>query len=381
MDDGAAYASSPSPTRAAREPFRADGVEEHFLDGRASTTTSMVEALSRSLSVVVLANVATVAEHGDRPEVYALRTRAIVVSTAEFAEREKLRASGLLDEMMAGDQHDPDRVRMPIAETCSAEDQAICDRLLVRAVARLRALGCAPEDAALLSAWLGPCLETPSLVAPAAAAWSPGEPALNLYRPGGAFGSHQDEQALTVLVPLTDRNGDFEGGGTAFFGLADDGASLAAEPSFVLAPTMGSAVLWGGQVHHAAVSVAAGLRIVFVGSFSPAAATDDGGAPPAAPMETDDGDGDEAAAAEAKEETDEAAAAALVGQTVRVVGLAGRPELNGRVGVVRRFVAARGRLAVEVEGEATLALRAENVEVAPPPANDGDEEEFPPDVD
>ena len=66
MDDGAAYASSPSPTRAAREPFRADGVEEHFLDGRASTTTSMVEALSRSLSVVVLANVATVAEHGDR---------------------------------------------------------------------------------------------------------------------------------------------------------------------------------------------------------------------------------------------------------------------------------------------------------------------------
>ena len=138
MDDGAAYASSPSPTRAAREPFRADGVEEHFLDGRASTTTSMVEALSRSLSVVVLANVATVAEHGDRPEVYALRTRAIVVSTAEFAEREKLRASGLLDEMMAGDQHDPDRVRMPIAETCSAEDQAICDRLLVRAVARLR---------------------------------------------------------------------------------------------------------------------------------------------------------------------------------------------------------------------------------------------------
>ena len=367
MDDGAAYASSPSPTRAAREPFRADGVEEHFLDGRASTTTSMVEALSRSLSVVVLANVATVAEHGDRPEVYALRTRAIVVSTAEFAEREKLRASGLLDEMMAGDQHDPDRVRMPIAETCSAEDQAICDRLLVRAVARLRALGGAPEDAALLSAWLGPCLPAPSLVAPAAAAWSPGEPALNLYRPGGAFGSHQDEQALTVLVPLTDRNGDFEGSGTAFFGLADDGASLAAEPSFVLAPTMGSAVLWGGQVHHAAVSVAAGLRIVFVGSFSPAAATDDG-------------DDEAAAAADVKEETDEAAAA-LVGQTVRVVGLAGRPELNGRVGIVRRFVAPRGRLAVEVAGEATLALRAENVEVAPPPANDGDEEEFPPDVD
>ena len=97
-------------------------------------------------------------------------------------------------------------------------------------------------------------------------------------------------------------------------------------------------------------------------------------------METDDGDDEAAAAADVKEETDEAAAA-LVGQTVRVVGLAGRPELNGRVGVVRRFVAARGRLAVEVEGEATLALRAENVEVAPPPANDGDEEEFPPDVD
>ena len=78
-----------------------------------------------------------------------------------------------------------------------------------------------------------------------------------------------------MLVPLTDRNGDFEGGGTAFFGLADDGASLAAEPSFVLAPTMGSAVLWGGQVHHAAVSVAPACGSS-TWAASSAAATDDG---------------------------------------------------------------------------------------------------------
>ena len=102
-----------------REPFKSGGVEEHFLDGRAAASASVIDALARSLSVVVIERVAEVTEWGDRPEVYALRTSAIVRSTAEFAEREKLRASGLLDEMMAGDQHDPDRVRMPVAESCS----------------------------------------------------------------------------------------------------------------------------------------------------------------------------------------------------------------------------------------------------------------------
>ena len=46
----------------------------------------------------------------------------------------------------------------------------------------------------------------------------------------------------------------------------------------------------------------------------------------------------------------------LWGRRVRIFGLKGRPELNGRCGVAGRFVAAKGRYAVTVEGEAEAVL-------------------------
>ena len=46
----------------------------------------------------------------------------------------------------------------------------------------------------------------------------------------------------------------------------------------------------------------------------------------------------------------------LLGCRVCIAGLKGRPELNGRCGVARRFDAAKGRYEVAVEGEAEAVL-------------------------
>jgi hypothetical protein len=46
----------------------------------------------------------------------------------------------------------------------------------------------------------------------------------------------------------------------------------------------------------------------------------------------------------------------LSGHRVRIAGLKGRPELNGRCGVAGRFDAAKGRYEVAVEGEAEAVL-------------------------
>ena len=50
---------------------------------------------------------------------------------------------------------------------------------------------------------LGDCLAAPSVLSNPTLAWSPGEPAVNVYSKGGEFKPHEDEQTLTVLMPLT----------------------------------------------------------------------------------------------------------------------------------------------------------------------------------
>lgn len=61
--------------------------------------------------------------------------------------------------------------------------------------------------------------------------------------------------------------------GTAFWSVADAGVGRckvdATPPTHVIAPSAGSALLFGGQVTHAAQPVVTGERIVFVASFSP----------------------------------------------------------------------------------------------------------------
>ena len=56
------------------------------------------------------------------------------------------------------------------------------------------------------------------------------------------------------------------------------------------------------------------------------------------------------------------AAAPLVGRRVRVEGLTGRPELNGRCGEATAYDAARGRYCVDIEGEPSpVLLRPDNL--------------------
>jgi hypothetical protein len=89
---------------------------------------------------------------------------------------------------------------------------------------------------------------------------------------GGEFYAHQDHQALTVLVPLSEPH-SFEGGGTGFWAAAPDAASREAAdrhapPTLVLKPPAGDALLFAGSVTHAGMPVRAGERVVLVASFS-----------------------------------------------------------------------------------------------------------------
>ena len=99
--------------------------------------------------------------------------------------------------------------------------------------------------------------------------YSSREPAINIYTSGGEFLAHKDAQALTVLLPLSCPDRDFEGGGTAFWS-QDSRGHRVEEPTIVLIPPAGTAVLFGGCVTHAGVPVETGTRVVFVASFSSA---------------------------------------------------------------------------------------------------------------
>ena len=107
--------------------------------------------------------------------------------------------------------------------------------------------------------------------------WSEGEPAINVYASDGRFSPHTDHLALTVLIPLTSPMTDFTGGGTGFWSrdkvLSDKALSdlmdqysagkesipegaptdvlktwLGREPTAVLKPPRGSALIFGGDV-------------------------------------------------------------------------------------------------------------------------------------
>lgn len=102
-----------------------------------------------------------------------------------------------------------------------------------------------------------------SLFENGALVWANREPSVNVYAAGGDFSAHQDEHAITVLIPLTPPEA-CTGGGTGFWG-----SRHGTEPPVkVLKPKVGSALIFGGQVIHAGVAVLSGERAVFVASFS-----------------------------------------------------------------------------------------------------------------
>jgi hypothetical protein len=120
------------------------------------------------------------------------------------------------------------------------------------------------------------------------------EPMVNVYQEGGYFKRHTDMMQLTILVVLQEAT---DGGGTAFYaGAATTGDEPEQEeeetdyndgnenygggggssttsrseqhaPIRVERPTVGTALIWSGQLLHAALPVTKGVRVVYVGSF------------------------------------------------------------------------------------------------------------------
>ena len=166
----------------------------------------------------------------------------------------------------------PGRVRMPIAGL-GVSTRTLCDELLLRALDFVE-----QEIPSLASDLFG---ET-SLAGEVRASGQPVycsssltfthlEPAINVYRSGGDFEPHRDLQALTLLVPLASAD-SFTGGGTAFYSRAGGATAISdhesARPAVVITPPAGTALLFGGEVTHAALAVTSGERAVLVASFS-----------------------------------------------------------------------------------------------------------------
>lgn len=167
------------------------------------------------------------------------------------------------------------RVRMPVAEMLDAEQTALCERLLQRSLSLL--------PAGAVERLFSPHEPTRIMGNPELT-FATGEPAINVYSEGGSFRPHEDNEAITILLTLSDAD-SFGGGGTGFWSTRDlEGASREAavataggltrfakkiEPTLVLQPPAGSALCFSGRITHAGQKVETGERCVFVASFSP----------------------------------------------------------------------------------------------------------------
>jgi len=157
------------------------------------------------------------------------------------------------------------RLRMPIAHLLDNDSKAMCEELLLRALALFEEQ--CPDLSTLLFGGRPLALAGNSEISFAA-----GEPAINVYSEGGGLKPHEDKQSLTILIVLSDAC-EFRAGGTAFWADAHkSGNSPRLQPTLVLKPLMGTALCFGGSVTHSAVRVLAGQRCVFVASFSRSAA-------------------------------------------------------------------------------------------------------------
>ena len=161
----------------------------------------------------------------------------------------------------------PGRQRLHVPSRLNASAQALSEEILRRGLAFVQAHAPSMGETMLQcsAADLTDMPDDPGLE------FSPGEPAVNVYTQGGEFKAHEDKRSLTILVLLSEPDA-FAGGGTAFWppGSQDQARRGEAPPAVTLKPPAGTAILFGGEVTHAAVPVKAGTRCVWVASFSPA---------------------------------------------------------------------------------------------------------------
>jgi hypothetical protein len=148
----------------------------------------------------------------------------------------------------------------PCADPLPADVDQLLQRILMRAATLI------DEQVPAIASTLFDGEAIAQLMADNRLKYSSREPAINVYSSGGEFLPHKDSQSLTVLIPLSSPD-DFVGGGTSFWS-QDSRGHRVEEPSVLLRPPAGTAMLFGGCVTHAGVSVESGKRVVFVASFS-----------------------------------------------------------------------------------------------------------------
>ena len=182
-----------------------------------STPLSAATALARSDSVLLLPEMASAAE-----------CDAVVTACSEALELGQ-RLVRLPSIAMAAeaeldvDTFDGDPPAGAKLSQMPAEADRICSTILRRVLAfvdrELGAVAVSQFGTASLS----------ELLAAGELEFAAREPAVNVYAEGGNFPPHEDHQALTVLVPLSEHGG----GGTGFWASDDDGVQPAQDAGTV----------------------------------------------------------------------------------------------------------------------------------------------------
>ena len=151
----------------------------------------------------------------------------------------------------------------PCADALDRETSAVCQKILSRILQTLD-----EKLPSLATDIFGNNLSAESHLRDNLVVFASREPAINVYFSGGQFLAHEDGQALTVLIPLTESPQNYTGGGTAFWS-CDSRGHRVEPPSLVLKPCAGTAMLFCGHLTHAGVPVIEGERVVLVASLSP----------------------------------------------------------------------------------------------------------------
>jgi len=223
-----------------REAFSCKSWRELFLnEAAAADTLDTSAALELGHSVVLIGDVATVEEC------------ETLIATA----------------MGVGVKPHNGRVRTPVQHMFDESKQALCNAILVRVLGLVEKDFPALRTALFRQVPLARCIGNPELT------FAMGEPAVNIYTVSGQFAPHEDEESLTILTTLSPRE-SFQGGGTAFWRAGEfvqpalRREDQDCEPAFVLKPPVGTTMLFGGKVTHAAQHVLSGQRGVFVASVT-----------------------------------------------------------------------------------------------------------------
>ena len=182
-----------------------------------STPLSAAAALASSDSVLLLPEVASAAECDAVVQACSqaleLGQRLVRLPSIAMAAEAELDVDAFDGDPPAGAQ----------LSQIPAEADAICDVILRRVLA-------------VVDRELGPVVVSQfgttslsELLAAGELEFASREPAVNVYAEGGNFPPHEDHQALTVLVPLSEHGG----GGTGFWASDDEGAHPAQDGSTV----------------------------------------------------------------------------------------------------------------------------------------------------